>query len=252
MEKLLFPVPEQWANTAHCDNATYLKLYERSVNDPEGFWAEQSRRIDWFKPWTRVKEGSFDKEVQIKWFVDGKLNVSYNCLDRHLEKRGDQVAIIWESDDPAKSRKHHLPRTVRGCPARFANVLKSLGLRKGDRATIYLPMIPELAIAMLACTSIGVIHSIVFAGFSPESLAGRIQDCKGKIVITADEGLRGGKSVPLKLNTDEAVQKCPEVEKSGGCETYGRGCSMGAGPRRRVVGSHEIGLHLLPPRGDGF
>lgn len=212
MENLLFPVPEQWAKSAHCDNSTYLQLYERSVNDPEGFWGEQSKRIDWFQPWTKVKEGAFNKDVRIKWFVDGKLNVSYNCLDRHLEKRGDQVAIIWESDDPAKS-KHITYRQLYEDVCRFANVLKSLGLRRGDRATIYLPMIPELAVAMLACTRIGVVHSIVFAGFSPESLAGRIQDCQGKVVITADEGIRGGKPVPLKLNTDEAILKCPEVER---------------------------------------
>jgi len=211
MENQLFPVPDQWAARAHCDNATYLKLYEWSIGDPEGFWAEQARRIDWFKPWTKVKDSSFKGDVSIKWFIDGKLNVSYNCLDRHLEKRGDQVAIIWEADNPAVS-KHITYRQLYEDVCRFANVLKSLGLRKGDRVTIYLPMIPELAVAMLACTRIGVVHSIVFAGFSPESLAGRIQDCGGTVVITADEGIRGGKPVPLKTNTDEAVQKCPDVQ----------------------------------------
>jgi acetyl-CoA synthetase len=207
----VIPVPEFWAKTAHCDNEKYLKMYEQSVKDPEAFWGEVAKRIDWIKPFTKVKEGSFTGDVQIKWFVDGKLNVSANCLDRHLAKRGDQVAIIWEGDDPKVSRKityKELHQEV----SKFANVLKSLGLKKGDRATIYLPMIPELAIAMLACTRIGVIHSIVFAGFSPESLAGRILDCGGKVVITSDEGLRGGKPVPLKENTDEALKKCPGVE----------------------------------------
>lgn len=208
----LIPVPESWAKKAHCNNEKYLKMYEHSVKDPEGFWGEIAHRIDWIKPWAKVREGSFAGDIRIKWFIDGKLNVSQNCLDRHLATRADQVAIIWESDNPEVSRKityKELHREV----CKFANVLKSQGLKKGDRATIYLPMIPELAIAMLACTRIGVIHSIVFAGFSPESLAGRIQDCKGKIVITADEGVRGGKSVPLKENTDEALKKCPDVEK---------------------------------------
>lgn len=212
MANELFPVPESWAKSAHCDNEKYLKMYEQSVKDPEGFWGEQAKRLDWFKPWTKVKESSFEGDVRIKWFVDGKLNVSYNCLDRHLAKRGDQVAIIWEGDDPSVS-KNITYRQLYEDVCRFANVLKSMGLRKGDRATIYLPMIPELAVAMLACTRIGVIHSIVFAGFSPDSLAGRIQDCGGKVVITADEGLRGGKRVPLKVNTDEAIEKCPGVEK---------------------------------------
>jgi acetyl-CoA synthetase len=212
MSNDLFPVPESWAKSAHCDNETYLKMYEQSIKDPEGFWGEQAKRIDWFKPWTKVKQSSFEGDVSIKWFVDGKLNVSYNCLDRHLEKRGDQVAIIWEGDDPSVS-KSITYRQLHEDVCRCANVLKAQGLKKGDRVTIYLPMIPELAVAMLACTRIGVIHSIVFAGFSPEALAGRIQDCEGRVVITADEGLRGGKTVPLKSNTDEAVAKCPGVEK---------------------------------------
>ena len=207
----LIPVPEMWAKKAHCDNAKYLKMYERSVKDPEGFWKEAAESIDWFKPFTQVKSGGFTGDIRIKWFVDGKLNVSYNCLDRHLEKRADQVAIIWEGDDPKVSRKITY-RELHEQVCKFANVLKSLGMKKGDRATIYLPMIPELAVAMLACTRIGVVHSIVFAGFSPESLSGRILDCGGKIVITSDEGVRGGKPVPLKANTDEALDKCPDVE----------------------------------------
>jgi acetyl-CoA synthetase len=212
MSDQLFPVPEAWAKSAWVDNDKYLQMYEQSVKDPEGFWGEQAKRLDWFKPWTKVKESSFEGDVSIKWFIDGKLNVSYNCLDRHLAKRGDQVAIIWEADDPAVS-KSFTYRELHQEVCKFANVLKSLGLRKGDRATIYLPMIPELAVAMLACTRIGVVHSIVFGGFSPDSLAGRIQDCQGRVVITADEGLRGGKPIPLKANTDEAVEKCPFVEK---------------------------------------
>ncbi len=211
MANELFPVPESWKKSAYCDNERYLKMYEQSVSDPEGFWAEQAKRITWFKPWTKVKDTSFTDGVSIKWFVDGKLNVSYNCLDRQLEKRGDQVAIIWEGDDPSSS-KTFTYKQLHEQVCKFANVLKAQGLKKGDRATIYLPMIPELAIAMLACTRLGVIHSIVFAGFSPDSLAGRIDDCGGTIVITADEGLRGGKRVPLKANTDEALKKCPGVK----------------------------------------
>jgi acetyl-CoA synthetase len=215
MANEVFPVPASWAKSAYCDNDKYLKMYEQSVSDPEGFWGEQAKRLDWFQPWTKVKDVNFSRnkgKVHIKWFENGKLNVSYNCLDRQLAKRGDQVAIIWEGDDP-KDSKTYTYRQLHEEVCRCANVLKSLGLGKGDRVTIYLPMIPELAIAMLACTRIGVIHSIVFGGFSPESLAGRIQDCGGKVVITADEGLRGGKHVPLKANTDEAVAKCAGVEK---------------------------------------
>ncbi len=206
----LVPVPEMWAKKAHCNDENYIKMYERSVENPEGFWRDAAKRIDWFEPFTQVKSGGFTGDIRIKWFLDGKLNVSYNCLDRHLEKKGEQVAIIWESDDPKVSRKITY-RELHEQVCKFANVLKSLGLKKGDRATIYLPMIPELAIAMLACTRIGVVHSIVFAGFSPESLAGRILDCGGNIVITADQGVRGGKTIPLKENTDEALDRCPDV-----------------------------------------
>ncbi len=208
----LFPVPDFWGKSSHCDNVKFLRMYEQSISNPEEFWAEQAKRIDWFQPWTKVKDGSFKGDVQIKWFENGKLNVAHNCLDRHLADRGDKIAIIWEGDDPAVSRTLTY-RQLHEDVCRFANVLKAQGLRKGDRVTIYLPMIPELAIAMLACARIGVIHSIVFAGFSPESLAGRILDCGGKVVITADEGVRGGKRIPLKINTEEALEKCPDVRK---------------------------------------
>ncbi|OPY16432.1 MAG: Acetyl-coenzyme A synthetase [Syntrophus sp. PtaB.Bin075] len=212
MSDLLFPVPESWAKSAWIDNDVYRRMYEQSISDPEGFWGEQAGRLDWFQPWMKVKEGSFDGDVRIRWFSGGKLNVSYNCLDRHLVGRGDQIALLWEGDDPAVSRSLTY-RRLHEEVCRFANVMKSLGLRRGDRVTIYLPMIPELAVAMLACTRIGVVHSIVFAGFSPESLRERIRDCQGRVVITADEGLRGGKPLPLKENADEAVGKCPFVEK---------------------------------------
>jgi len=212
MSDFLFPVPESWAKSAWIDKDKYLELYEQSINDPEGFWGEQAKRLVWFKPWTKVKEGSFDGDVRISWFRGGKLNVSYNCLDRHVAGRKDQIALLWEGDDPAVSRSLTYGRLHEEVN-KFANVLKSLGLRRGDRVTIYLPMIPELAVAMLACTRIGVVHSIVFAGFSPDSLRERIRDCQGTVVITADEGLRGGKPLPLKVHADEAVEKCPFVEK---------------------------------------
>ncbi len=212
MADQLIPVPESWAKSAWVNSETYQQMYEHSIKDPEGFWGEQAKRLDWFKPWTKVKAGSFEDDIRIKWFIDGKLNVSYNCLDRHLADRGDRIAIIWEGDDPAESQSITY-RRLHEEVCRFANVLKSMGLRRGDRVTIYLPMVPELVVAMLACTRIGVVHSVVFGGFSPESLAGRIQDCRGRVVITADEGLRGGKTIPLKINTDEAVRKCSVVEK---------------------------------------
>ncbi len=211
-EQQLFPVPEAIAKAAWCTNDQYLQMYKRSVDDPEGFWAEQAKRIDWIKPFTKVKDVSFQAPVHIRWFHDGTLNVSYNCLDRHLAKRGDQTAILWEGDDPAVSKAityRELHRDV----CKFANVLKGLGVKKGDRVTIYLPMIPELAVAMLACSRIGAIHSIVFGGFSPDSLAGRIQDCDSTVVVTSDEGVRGGRKIPLKVNTDEALAKCPTVGK---------------------------------------
>ena len=200
----VYPVPAKLAKTAHIDNATYERMYRQSVTDPEGFWGEHGKRIDWFKPYTKVKNTKFTGKVPIKWFEDGLTNVSYNCTDRHLEKRGDQVAIIWEGDNPYDDKKITY-RELHEHVCKLANVLKDNGVKKGDRVTIYLPMIPEAAYAMLACARIGAIHSIVFGGFSPDALAGRIVDCESTFVITADEGLRGGKKVPLKNNVDHAI-----------------------------------------------
>jgi len=207
----LIPVPSEWAKRAYIDDAGYKAMYEASIKDPETFWGEQGKRIDWIKPYSKVKNVSYDpKNLSIKWFEDGALNASANCLDRHLAKRGDQIAIIWEGDDP-KDSKSITYKELHAEVCRFANVLKAKGVKKGDRVTIYMPMIPEAAYAMLACARIGAVHSVVFGGFSPDSLAGRIIDCDSNCVITADEGLRGGKKVPLKANTDEALKKCPSV-----------------------------------------
>jgi len=201
---LVHPVQSAWKKDALIDNETYLKWYEASITDPDGFWGEHGKRIDWFKPYTKVSNASFEGNVSIKWFEDGETNVSYNCIDRHLDKRGDQVAIIWEGDNPYDDKKITY-RELYEHVCRLANVLKAHGVKKGDRVTIYMPMIPEAAYAMLACARIGAIHSVVFGGFSPEALAGRIVDCESTFVITADEGLRGGRSIPLKDNTDKAI-----------------------------------------------
>ena len=212
-DNTLFPVPEAWAERAWCNDDQYLEMYEQSVKDPRNFWGEQGKRIDWFKPYSTVKNVSYDPHnVSIKWFEDGTLNASYNCIDRHLEKRADQTAIIWEGDDPSEDKKLTY-RELHEEVCKFANGLQSLGAKKGDRITIYMPMIPEAAVAMLACARIGAIHSVVFGGFSPDSLAGRIQDSDCSIIVTADEGLRGGRKVPLKANTDEALKSCPAIEK---------------------------------------
>jgi len=208
----LFPVPAALAASAWIDEASYQRLYEQSLADPEGFWREQAKRIHWQKPPTRIKNASYIGNVQIKWYEDGVLNVSENCIDRHLATRADQTAIIWEGDSPSEHR-HISYAEMHQNVCRLANVLKADGVKKGDRVTIYMPMIPEAAYAMLACARIGAIHSVVFGGFSPDSLAGRIQDCDSTVVITADEGLRGGKKVPLKANTDEALKKCPGVRR---------------------------------------
>ncbi len=201
----LFPVPADIARSALIDAETYQKWYAASIKDPEAFWGEHGKRIDWIKPYTKVKDVSFTGNVHIKWFEDGRLNVAANCLDRHLAKRGDQTAIIWEGDSPDRSERITY-RQLHERVCRLANALEGLGAKKGDRITIYLPMIPEAAVAMLACARIGAIHSVVFGGFSPDSLAGRIQDCDSTLLITADEGLRGGRKVPLKVNADQALE----------------------------------------------
>jgi acetyl-CoA synthetase len=207
----LFPVPPQLAQSAWVNEAQYFKLYEESIKHPDKFWAEHAKRIDWIKPFSKVKNASFTGNVSIKWFEDGTLNVAANCIDRHLKQRGTHTAILWEGDDPKESR-HVSYKELHESVSKLGNVLKNLGVKKGDRVTIYMPMIPEAAFAMLACARIGAVHSVVFGGFSPESLVGRIKDCGSDVIITADEGLRGGRKVPLKANTDEALKQCPEVK----------------------------------------
>ncbi len=212
MSDKIYDVPAEWRKRAFVDDAKYKEMYDRSIKDPNGFWAEQAKRIDWIKPFSKVKNTSYDPHnVSIKWFEDGTLNVSYNCVDRHLAKRGDQTALLWEGDDP-KDDKKLTYKQLHAEVCRFANVLKARGVKKGDRVTIYLPMITETAVAMLACARIGAIHSVVFGGFSPDSLAGRIDDCKSDVVITADEGVRGGRKIPLKANTDAACDKVGHVK----------------------------------------
>jgi acetyl-CoA synthetase len=207
MPDKVYEVPADWAKRAFIDSKKYRAMYSRSLADPDGFWAEAAQRIHWFRPFSKVKDTSFDPHhVSIKWFEDGTTNAAYNCIDRHLAERADQVAIIWEGDDP-KDSKRITYRELHDQVCRMANVLRNRNVEKGDRVTIYLPMIPEAAYAILACARIGAIHSVVFGGFSPDSLAGRIEDCQSKVVITADEGLRGGRKVPLKANTDAAIAK---------------------------------------------
>src|SRR6185312_511677 len=185
----------------------YKEMYARSLKDPDGFWAEEAKRIDWMKPFSKVKNAAYGPgDVSIKWFEDGTLNAAYNCIDRHLDKRAKQTAIIWEGDDP-KDSKHITYQELHDEVCKFANILRNRNVEKGDRVTIYMPMIPEAAYAMLACARIGAVHSVVFGGFSPDSLAGRIEDCQSKMIITADEGVRGGRKVPLKANTDAAIAK---------------------------------------------
>jgi acetyl-CoA synthetase len=212
MSGKVYPVPAEWAKRAFVDASSYKAMYEKSIADPVAFWGEEGKRLDWIKPYTKVKNTDFNPgSVSIRWFEDGTLNVCSNCVDRHVAKRGDQVAIIWEGDNPSESEEityKQLHERVQ----RFANVLKKYGVKKGDRVTIYLPMIPEAAYAMLACARLGAIHSIVFGGFSPDSLQNRIEDADSKVVITANESMRGGKAVPLKKNADIALEKCPGVE----------------------------------------
>ena len=211
-DDLIFDVPADVAANALVDNAQYEKLYAESVADPDAFWGEHGRRIDWMKPYSKVKNTHYAKDdVSIKWYEDGTLNACVNCVDRHLQTRGEQTAIIWEGDEPDQDARISY-RQLHEEVCRFANVLKARGVKKGDRVTIYMPMIPEATYAMLACARIGAVHSVVFGGFSPDALAGRILDCESTCVVTADEGIRGGKKVPLKANTDAALAQCPDVE----------------------------------------
>ena len=210
MSQDLFPVPESWAGSAKIDEAGYQRRYARSIDDPDSFWREESSRIDWIEPWQTLKDVSYhEADFRIGWFLGGKLNICANALDRHLATRGDTPAIIWEPDHCDTPGRTLTYRDLHTAVCKFANVLKDRGVAKGDRVTIYLPMVPEAAIAMLACARIGAVHSVVFAGFSPDALAGRIGDCQSNIVITADEGLRGGRKVPLKANVDAALAKVP-------------------------------------------
>ncbi|WP_397395460.1 acetate--CoA ligase [Phenylobacterium sp.] len=207
----VFPVPEAWAKKARMTAEGYAAALARVESDPDGYWRELAGRLDWIRAPTRTKDVSFRREdFHVRWYEDGVLNVSVNCLDRHIPERGDQVALIWEPDD-GENGTTLTYRQLLSEVCRMANVLKAKGVKKGDRVTIYLPMIPQAAVAMLACARIGAVHSVIFGGFSPDSIAGRIQDCDSRIVITADEGLRGGKVIPLKRNVDEALQDCPQV-----------------------------------------
>ena len=266
MSDKAYDVPAEWAKRAWVNAAKYEEMYKRSLSDPQGFWAEHGKRIDWFTPFSKVKNTSFDAHnVSIKWFEDGVTNVAHNCIDRHLPKRANQTAIIWEGDDPSKSEHITYAELARRVGL-FANVLKGQGVKKGDRVTIYLPMIPEAAYAMLACARIGAIHSVVFGGFSPEALAGRITDAKSEIVITADEGFRGGRKVPLKANVDAALEKAEGVKTvivvkhTGGDIGWRNGRDVWlheaekAGDRRLPARTHERGgpaVHSLHVRLDG-
>ena len=213
-DDLIFEPSEALQKSAHISKSDYERLYSQSVSQPEQFWAEQGKRIDWIKPYSIISNCSYNAPaVSIKWYEDGTLNASVNCLDRHLRTKADQTAIIWEGDDPSQS-KHISYQELYEDVCRFSNVLKSNGVKKGDRVTLYLPMIPEAAVAMLACARIGAVHSVVFGGFSPDALAGRITDCDSTCIITSDEGVRGGKSIPLKQNVDEALKICPNCTTS--------------------------------------
>src|SRR5437762_6681946 len=229
MSDKIYPVPPEWGSRAYIKAPDYHKMYERSIADPSGFWAEQAKRLHWYKPPSKIKNTSFGPgNVSIKWFEDGVTNVSYNCIDRHLPKRANQTAIIWEGDDP-KDDKRITYQELHDEVCRMANILRNRNVEKGDRVTIYMPMIPEAAYAMLACARIGAIHSVVFGGFSPDSLAGRIEDCQSTVLITADEGLRGGRKVPLKRNADTALRQCPGVKtvivvkRTGGAIDWSQG-----------------------------
>jgi len=210
----LFPVPAEWAKKARINAEKYTQLYGRALGDPGTFWLEQAKRLDWIKRPEIAGDWSFDATTfHIQWFSDGKINAAANCIDRHLATRGEQIAIIWEPDDPKEQPRTFTYRQLHAEVCRFANVLKAQGVEKGDRVTIYMPMIPEAAFALLACARIGAIHSVIFGGFSPDSIAGRVQDCDSAFIVTADEGRRGGKTVPLKANVDEAAPQCPSLKR---------------------------------------
>ena len=214
MTDAVYPVPKEWADHALIDADRYEAMYRESVENSDSFWRREAARLDWMRPFSRIKETSFHKDdFGIRWFADGTLNLSANCLDRHLDGRRDDVALLWEPDDPSEDGRSITYGELHEMVCKFANVLKANGAARGDRVTIYMPMIPEAAVAMLACARIGAIHSVVFGGFSPEALAGRIQDCDSELVITADEGRRGGKPIPLKANVDEALDECPSVQR---------------------------------------
>jgi acetyl-CoA synthetase len=210
-EALTFPVSAEALAGTHCTNEQYIAKYEQSVADPEGFWAEEGKRIDWMTPYTKVKNTDFTGDISIKWFEDGTLNASVNCIDRHLPEKADVTALIWEGDDPSDS-KNITYGELHSEVSKFGNVLRAQGVKKGDRVTLYMPMIPEAVYAMLACARVGAVHSVVFGGFSPDALAGRIKNCESDFVVTADEGLRGAKTVPLKANVDKALEQCPNVK----------------------------------------
>ena len=236
MSEQTYSVPAAWSASARIDEAEYTRLYEESVSSPGGFWMEQARRLQWVRQPTIAGDWSFaEKDFHIKWFADGVLNVTANCLDRHLGERGDQHALIWEPDEPSEEPRRFSYRQFHAEVCRFANMLKAQGVAKGDRVTIYLPMIPEAAFAMLACARIGAIHSVVFGGFSPEALAGRITDCDSKLVVTADEGRRGGKRVPLKANVDAAAERSPSLKRVVVVKATGADVPMGA----RDIWYHE-------------
>ncbi|MFN3232981.1 MAG: acetate--CoA ligase [Alphaproteobacteria bacterium] len=239
-QEQILPVPAEWADRALVDNTKYQEMYQQSVEDPDGFWGEHGKRIDWIKPYTTVKNTSYDGDVSIRWYEDGTLNVCANCVDRHLPERAGQTALIFEGDDPADSR-HITYQELYEEVCRFANVLYARGVGKGDRVTIYMPMIPEAVYAMLACARIGAVHSVVFGGFSPDSLAGRILDCTSTCVITADEGVRGGRPIPLKANTDEALKQCPDVNSVIVVRRTGGEIDWQAG---RDVWYHEAAEHV--------
>lgn len=237
MSDKLFKVPADWAKNSYVNQSSYEAKYKESINNNEKFWADEGKRIHWFKPYTKTKEVIYStKKVSIKWFYDGTTNVSYNCIDRHLLKRAKQTAIIFEGDNPKES-KNITYQELSNEVCKLANGLKEIGVKKGDRVTIYMPMVPEGVYAMLACTRIGAIHSVVFGGFSPDSIVNRILDCKSEFVITADEGLRGQKVIPLKKNIDEALNKCPNVKK---CIVLKRTAGNVPFDTKRDVWYHEL------------